>query len=123
MSTRIYSLGDASMKRIIIVLLTLAVLFAVSGPVQASKLIPLPAGFNQGMGRAINESDQVVGVMWYDPIPYRDPLHPFAPFIYYNDGGTAQALAGYDPGVDYNVQDLSNTADLVVGYTLGSGTP
>jgi hypothetical protein len=115
---------DTIMKCIFITLLTVVVIFAMSGAAQATKVIPLPAGFNQGLGRAINESDQVVGVMWYNPGPYcAEALHPFSPFIYYNDGGTAHALAGYNPSLDYESQDLSNDANLVVGYLRDNVTP
>jgi len=124
MSTRTSYVSNTIMKCIFITLLTVAVIFTASGTAQASKVIPLPDGFNQGLGRAINESDQVVGVMWYNPGPnYSQVVHPFAPFIYYNDGGTAHALEGYNPILDYDTQDLSNGASLVVGYIRESITP
>jgi hypothetical protein len=111
------------MKPLTALFLAAAILFAVSGAAQASQVIPLPSGFTGGFGRAINESDQEVGVMWYDPDPSTtSPIHPFAPFIYYNNGGTAQVLKGYDPKLDYETRDLSNDAQLVVGYIRDSAT-
>ena len=110
--------------RILILLLAGTLSFALCGAAQASKLVPMPEGY-QGMGRAINESDQLVGVMWVAEA-FEGVKHPWVPFIYYNDGGVAQALAGYNPLLDYNTQDLSNSADMVVGYALGaagSATP
>ena len=113
------SLEGDRMKHAIILLLVAGLFLTLCGAAEASKVIPLPAGFNQGFGRAINESDQVVGVMWSGT----GVVHPWAPFIYYNDGGTAHPLAGYNPSVDYEVQDLSDYADLVVGYSRDSITP
>jgi hypothetical protein len=104
------------MKHTVAILLAVTVVLSLFGVAHATKIIPLPSEFNSAMSRAINESDQVVGVMWNSPAPTYPVTHPFSPFIYYNDGGTAQALTGYDPLLDYNPQDLSNDASLVVGY-------
>lgn len=108
------------MRRSFVILLICIGFFGLCSMAEASKLIPLPAGFNQGYGRAINESDQVVGVMWSGT----GVVHPWAPFIYYNDGGAAQALTGYNPAVDYDVEDLSDDANLVIGWVRStSPTP
>ena len=87
-------------------------------------IIDLPTDFfNQSMGRAINNSDQMVGEMWYGTPgpPWGSPVHPWAPFIFYGSG-TAEALTGYNgSGVfngtnDYQTQDLDNAGRFVVGY-------
>jgi hypothetical protein len=113
--------GATVKHRIIILLLVGTLSFALCGAAQASKLVPMPEGY-QGMGRAINESDQLVGVMW-QAAPYEPVQHPWVPFIYYNAGGIVQALAGYNPALDYNPDDLSNYAKLVVGFTMSSPIP
>jgi len=113
---------DKKMKKIALMILLGGLVLLMSGVAQAVTVpyvIELPSGFNQGMGRAINESDQVVGEMWMGPPGI--VVHPWAPFIFYGSG-TAVALAGFDGSGDFNntndyqTQDLNNSGSFVIGY-------
>ena len=96
-------------------------LVAFSGIARAETVIPLPTGFNQTIGRSINENNQVVGNAWNGPAG--SFVHPFAPF--YGDAGSAQVLDGWESfgSGDFEARDISNDGSYVIGYMYGTPKP
>ena len=103
-----------------------ALIMAVTaGMGQASFKLPLPDGYVQGQGLAINDSDQIVGILSQQLSPGGPSLpQPWAPFVYTRATNTTEILNGTNLSIySYRAEDISNDGSFIVGsYRGSSGT-
>jgi hypothetical protein len=118
-SSAVRQKGGLEMKRLSLAVLVL--FMGVAGTAEASTFaLPLPDGYFQGYGLAINDSDQIVGYI-YGQATGAAPLGPYgAPFLFTRAGagiksGTTEILAGFDPSKSYRAEDISNDGQMIVG--------
>ena len=115
------------MKNTRFILIVGALMLALTaGMAQASFKLPLPEGYDQGQGLAINDSDQIVGVLTQQPSSGGASIfQPWAvPFEYTRATNTTTILSGIDLGLhSYRAEDISNDGSFIVGsYKDSSGT-
>lgn len=105
------------MKNTRFILIVGALMLALTaGMAQASFKLPLPEGYDQGQGLAINDSDQIVGVLSQQPSSGGASIfQPWAvPFEYTRATNTTTILSGIDLSLhSYRAEDISSPPSAV----------
>jgi hypothetical protein len=98
------------------------VLALTAGMAQASFKLPLPEGYVQGQGLAINDSDQIVGILTQQVGSGGVSMPPpWAPFEYTRATNTTTILSGANlSSYSYRAEDISNDGSFIVGSYRGS---